>query len=82
MIQITKLTIVVEGTRGKSSIVRFFHKFFYENGYNTLGRETGLVPMIYYNDEKKFVQREGELPFNILTETKIINELYNVKKLM
>ena len=72
---------MVEGTRGKSSIVRFFHKFFYENGYNTLGRETGLVPMIYYNDEKRFVQREGELPFNILTETKIINELYNSEEI-
>ncbi|NYB51558.1 MAG: hypothetical protein HVN35_03195 [Methanobacteriaceae archaeon] len=70
------LTIVVEGTRGKSSVVRFFHKFFYENGYNTLSRETGLVPMIYYNDQKIFVKRSGELPFNLLTEVKLINELY------
>ncbi|MBI5679854.1 MAG: hypothetical protein HZC47_03035 [Methanobacterium sp.] len=60
--------------------MRFFHEFFYENGYNTLSRETGLVPMIYYNGQKTFVKREGELPFNLLTEIRIIIEEFGSKK--
>ncbi len=77
MFKIEPLKIVVEGTRGKSSLVRYFHECFYKNGFNVLSRETGLVPMIYYNDKKTFVKREGEVPFNLMTEAKVIMDMYS-----
>lgn len=36
--------------------------------------------MIYYNDKKTFVKREGEMPFNLLTEVRIIMEEFNHKE--
>lgn len=70
--RMTKLKIVAMGTRGKSSVVRRLHKFFYENDYTVLSRETGLIPMVYSNDKTIFLEREGEVPFDRVSEIKII----------
>ncbi len=64
------------GTRGKSSIVRRFHKLFYESGYKTLSRETGLIPMVYYNDKDLFMRRERKSTFFRTSEAKIIMKMF------
>lgn len=64
------------GTRGKSSIVRNYHKLFYENGYTVLSRETGLFPVIYHNDKEIFLKREGKSTFFRTAEAKIILSMF------
>lgn len=74
------LKITISGTRGKSSIARSLHKIFYNNGYSTLSRETGLLPMVYYNENEIFLKRESSLPLNRLLEARIILDAFNNKK--
>ncbi len=70
------------GTRGKSSIVRRFHKLFYDSGYKTLSRETGLIPMVYYNDKNLFMQRERKSTFFRTSEVKIIMKMFTKSEIM
>lgn len=73
----SQLRIVVMGTRGKSSIVRWLHRLFYQNNKNVLSRETGLIPFLRYNGAHKLIQRqEREDPFGRAGEAKVIMELY------
>ena len=72
----TKFRIVVMGTRGKSSVVRNLHNLFHRSGYSVLSRETGLFPIVYDNDRRTFLKREGSIPLGRSMEIKAILEMF------
>lgn len=77
LLDAAKLKIIVTGTRGKSSLVRALHNAFYTNGYGTLSRETGFIPIVYFNNKHIFLKREEEIPISRLLETKTVLDLFH-----
>ena len=52
--------ILVNGTRGKSTVVKYISLLFRSNGLNTLSKITGIIPTIYYQDDSSYeIKRRG-----------------------
>lgn len=69
--------IVVLGTRGKSSVVRTIHEYLRGNGYSVLSRETGLFPIVYDDEKRVFLKRDGLFPLSRIMEIPSLMEIYN-----
>ncbi|MFH2036769.1 MAG: poly-gamma-glutamate synthase PgsB [Candidatus Zixiibacteriota bacterium] len=55
-----KIRILVNGTRGKSTVTRYIAAAVRRSGYSVMAKITGVVPTVFYpNGERKAIKRLG-----------------------
>lgn len=54
-----KVRIHVNGTRGKSSVVRYIHAGLEASENDTMAKITGVVPALFYNGKTQILERRG-----------------------
>lgn len=75
------MKILIHGTRGKSSLVRFLHSFFYHQGFSVISRETGQNTKLYKNNDEIELERNNRYKGYRAYETiKVVKSFFDNKK--
>ena len=73
------MNIVIEGSRGKSGVVKTLVDLIRYRGKSVLGKITGLETALFYNGEKRLIERKNKKFFIDLENRRILREYQGVE---